>query len=567
MTGQVGQSTFFQLNSPFGERDPFHSPFLGNHFSIHSKVDEWEEELKDDKDREFLLEGIRKGFRITNAESKIVEAHGKNHKSALKHDMKGCVEKELKKQIAEGHYIKAKTKPAIISPLAAIPKDDGSVRIIHDASVPEGSSLNDYTEHHSVRYKTIQDACKLAKRGYFCAKVDLQGAYRSVGVHPDDYKATGVAWKFQGDEEETYLFDSRLCFGSKCGPSHFTRISNAITRIAHKHGYENILSYIDDFLLVFESKEKCNEALQFLLALLRRLGFNISWKKVVCPTQHVTFLGVDIDTRNCELSLGAKKLSELHDKLLAFKNRARASKKQLQSLAGSLNWACQVLRGGRFFLRRILDNIRHAVKPRHKIRLTKDFKADLSWWLCFLYDFNGRVYYRDLSDVHVHVDACKKACGMFWAGRWHYSVFKYDWPLIDAMHINYKEVCAVIESVRQWASEWAGRTVVIHTDSSVAKAIVNKGRSKHPYINALLRSMCWLSLKHGFEIRAIHIPGLLHSIPDSISRLTEKGQLEKLCTLLSRWHHNRSPSPLSGGSMSFKSWVCLYLQQLRWRRN
>lgn len=536
---------------------------------MHSKLEAWEEELKDDKDKVFLLDGLRNGFRITDAGSDFTNAHSQNHKSALNPAMKVQVESELKRQIAEGHYIKAKTKPAIISPLAAIPKDDGSIRLIHDASRPEGYALNDYTENHSVKYKTIKDACKLAKRGYFCAKIDLKNAYRKVGVHPDDYKATGIAWKFHDQEEETYLFDSRLCFGSKCGPSHFTRISNAVTRIAQRHGYESVLCYIDDFLLVFESRKKCNEALHFLLSLLRRLGFDISWKKVVCPTQTIQFLGIEIDTRECVLSLGEKKLSELHAKLLAFKNRARASKRQLQSLAGSLNWACQVLRGGKFFLRRILDNISHMVGPNHKIRLTNEFNADLSWWLCYLHDFNGKVYYRDLSDVHVHVDACKKACGLFYAGRWKYSVFKYDWPLVDSMHINYKEVCAVVDSVRQWAPEWSGRTVVIHTDSAVAKAVINKGRSKNSYINSLLRNMCWLSLKYAFDIRAIHVPGVINSIPDCISRLHEPGKLENLTALLSNWHHGRSLRPLSGASMSFKSWKFLCFQKLKqlWRKS
>ena len=47
--------------------------------------------------------------------------------------------------------------------------------------------------------------------------------------------------------------------------------------------------------------------------LVRKLGLRVSWKKVVSPTKHVTFLGVDIDTNDCVLSLGADKLM-LNDK-------------------------------------------------------------------------------------------------------------------------------------------------------------------------------------------------------------------------------------------------------------
>ena len=99
-------------------------------------------------------------------------------------------------------------KPAIISPLGAIPKDDGSVHLIHDGSLLEGFDMNEYTDHHSVRcqtlqdgslpegfamnkytdhlsvrYQILQDACRLAKPGYYCAKLDLQSAYRSVPIH------------------------------------------------------------------------------------------------------------------------------------------------------------------------------------------------------------------------------------------------------------------------------------------------------------------------------------------------------------------------------------------------
>ena len=92
----------------------------------------------------------------------------------------GLVEKELKTQIEQGNYAIASEKPAIISPLGATPKDDGSVRLIHDGSLPEGFAMNEYIDHHSVRYQTLQDACRLAKPGYYCAKLDLHSAYRSV---------------------------------------------------------------------------------------------------------------------------------------------------------------------------------------------------------------------------------------------------------------------------------------------------------------------------------------------------------------------------------------------------
>ena len=60
--------------------------------------------------------------------------------------------------------------------------------------------------------------------------------------------------------------------------------------------------------------------------LVRKLGLEVSWKNVVSPTKHVTFLDVDIDTNDCVLSLGADKLNMLHGKLKAFRHRQRATR-------------------------------------------------------------------------------------------------------------------------------------------------------------------------------------------------------------------------------------------------
>ena len=179
-----------QLNSPLEPQKPFTCECLGN---------------PDDPDKAFLLAGIQNGFRITNKGCKIAEAEAKNHKSATLHSRRTLVEKELKTQIEQVNYVIASKKPAIISPLGAIPKDDGSVRLIHDGSLPEGFSMNEYTDHHSVRYQTLLDACRLAEPGYYCAEQDIQSAYRSVPIHPDDYKATGLAWRFEGEDTHDFI--------------------------------------------------------------------------------------------------------------------------------------------------------------------------------------------------------------------------------------------------------------------------------------------------------------------------------------------------------------------------
>ena len=83
--------------------------------------------------------------------------------------------------------------------------------------------------------------------------------------------------------------------GSKLAPNIFHRLSQAVRRMMIRKGFSAIIAYIDDFWLVAPSFAECDAALQCLLVLLRKLGFQINWKKVVDPTQTLTFLGVEID--------------------------------------------------------------------------------------------------------------------------------------------------------------------------------------------------------------------------------------------------------------------------------
>ena len=121
-------------------------------------------------DKEFLLDGIHQGFRIIDKHSgsSIKPMHQQNHTSAYQH--RAQVEKELLDQIQIGHYIIANRKPAVVSTMAAIPKEDGSVRLIHDGSRPIGAAMNDYSQPDTVKFQTLQDACQLAKPFYYCAK-------------------------------------------------------------------------------------------------------------------------------------------------------------------------------------------------------------------------------------------------------------------------------------------------------------------------------------------------------------------------------------------------------------
>ena len=464
-------------------------------YSISNCAKVWEHELQDDSDRLYLMDGIKNGFKISdlhdNDYSRVKKVESDNHKSTKLH--KELIDKELCKQLNDGHYMITSKPPLVISPLGAIPKDDGTIRLIHDGSRPLGDAMNDYTTLHAVRYQTLEDAYTLAKPGYFLAKVDLKSAYRSVPIHPSDYCLTGLKWHFKNDSKPTYMYDARLPFGARNGCSIFHRLTQSVRRMMAKRGFPNIIVYLDNFLIISKSYSECLEAQHVLLGLLIKLGFLISWKKVLGPMCKLPFLGIMIDTTSCTLSLEEAKVSALKMKLTLFQEKKRASKRQLQSLAGSLNWACQAVRGGRFFLRRVIDVINRLKAPAHKARLGVSFQEDVNWWLRYLSVFNGVVFYR-VADIRytVHTDACDIGGGAFCGGDWCYMNWNVDLgQTYHRLHINYKEILSIFMAVHRWAPRWRNSDVVVLTDNVVAKAVINRGHCKSKLVMSLLRQLFW----------------------------------------------------------------------------
>ena len=117
------------------------------------------------------------------------------------------------------------------------------------------------------------------------------------------------------------------------------------------------------------------------------------------------FLGIEIDTKQM-----CKRLP--NEKMQALKLYKRTSKKQLQSLAGKLDWAAGVIYGGRVFLRRVLDAIHPLSAAHHKCVISPAIRLDIQWWTNFKSIFNGYSLILDaLPATSQSTDACDVGAG------------------------------------------------------------------------------------------------------------------------------------------------------------
>ena len=429
-------------------------------------------------------------------------------------------------EIAEGRYIVVQEPPLIVSALGAIPKPNGGVRLIHDCSRPPGCAVNDHAHITSrISYQTIKHATQLISQGDYLSKIDLKDAYRSVLINPNHYPCTGLKWKFKGDSEYTYMCDTRLPFGARLSVECFHRLSLALQRILLKKGIKTVV-YLDDILIVSETKEKCASDMSIAIATIRSLGFGISYHKVEGPSTALTFLGIQIDTADCTLKLPLDKAQAFKQLLHQFRTKRRASLKQLQRLAGKLQWATHVVRGGRIYLQRVLATMRKLAKPSHKVVLSSEFHADIDWWLHFMDRFNGKRFnFKHTFSHHIATDASLTGGGAILdhGADWNYLNWAVDMPQFARGHINEKETVAVTAAVHRWAPYLADSDVTVVTDNICTMAAINKGACHSQHVMMHIRSLFWLANMFNFTLRCTHVPGKDNILCDSLSRLDQRG--------------------------------------------
>ena len=247
-------------------------------------------------------------------------------------------------------------------------------RLIVDLSSPDGCSVNDSIDHHtcSLSYISVGDiAASILHygRGALMAKTDIKQAYRQLPVHPQDRHLLGMRW--QG----SLFADCSLPFGLRSAPLIFSAVADALEWIVRSRGFTSIFHYIDDFIVVGPTEsEVCELSLHTLTQTCDILGMPIAHEEMEGPATRLTVLGIELDTAAMEMRLPSEKLERLSTLLKYWRGRKAGSRKDLESLARMLQHACNVVRPGRTFLRRVYELLArtYSYKPHYLVRLNAE---------------------------------------------------------------------------------------------------------------------------------------------------------------------------------------------------
>ena len=172
-----------------------------------------------------------------------------------------------------------------ISPIFTRPKKDGEYRMILNLK-----ELNKYIKYYHFKLDTFETTLHLIKPNCFMASADLRHAYYSVPMAREVRKFLRFMWKGK-------IFEyCSLPNGIACAPRYFTKLLKPVFAKLRQMGHTNS-GYIDDSLLVSDTKEQCGVNVKDTVHVMEGVGFLIHQSKsVLIPTQDIGFLGNRINS-------------------------------------------------------------------------------------------------------------------------------------------------------------------------------------------------------------------------------------------------------------------------------
>jgi len=472
---------------------------------------------------QFFISGISQGFRIGFKQmTKPLKSAKRNLDCALDHP--DTVTQYLTDEIAQGRvagpFKKSSIPHAHISRFGVIPKSHqpNKWRLIIDLSHPTGHSINDGIPKDlcSLTYITVDTAIEHIQhlgKGTLLAKIDIKSAFRLLPVHPSDRHLLVMEW------DRKFYVDACLPFGLRSAPKLFNVLADLLSWILKNKQVTPILHYLDDFLLLGPPESPtCANNLSAIKAVCMELGIPLALEKVEGPLHCLTFLGITLDTIKMEARLPVEKLQRIRNLLSAWLCKRSATKREILSLVGLLQHATKVVKPGRSFVSRMYSEAAKLKCLSFYTRLSPGFHSDLRWWHLFIRHWNGVSFLAGLSypDTQIQTDASGNwGCGALFNGHWFQLQWSAEWTRIDIMA---KELVPIVLSCAIWGPLLTRKSLEFKCDNSSLVAAINKGSSKEPMVMHLLRCLWFFSAFFEINILASHIPGVLNTAADMLSR-------------------------------------------------
>ena len=397
-----------------------------------------------------------------------------------------------------------------ISNVFGRPKPNGDIRMIIDLS-----EVNEYVSKFHFKMDHLEVAADLLDFDMYMSSIDLKDAYYSIPIWENHKKFLTFQWKGR------YFQFNVLPFGLTSAPRIFTKILKPVFSKMREEGF-CVLGYIDDSLILGETREECTRATERLSQLLTELGFTINLEKsVLIPSKQITFLGYVLNSRNMTISPTEKKKQKA---LKLVKKLLGGSKFKIRYVASVIGLLVDLGKGVEYganhfrYLER--DKIR-ALKKSGPLRfegmmkLSPEAKEELSWWKVVILKSSKKIRVNSPQKTLI-TDASQEGWGAVLGGQSTGG----RWSLTEkSCHINVLEMKAVLFGLKSFCKNDFEEEILIKTDNTTAVSYINRmGGSRSDGCEAIAKEIWKFCESRELWLMASHIPGIDNEHADFMSR-------------------------------------------------
>ena len=273
-------------------------------------------------------------------------------------------------------------------------------------------------------------------------KGDVKSAFKLAPIHYKDLECLGILF-----EGEFYIYLTLpLC--SFISWTIFEDITTLIHWIFEQQTHKPFLHYLDDYFMFFKKLKGSWVAYTGMKAVASDIGLPLSPEKMVPPTQFHTFLSMGIDPIRMLTVMPQDKKSDILQLLLWVIAAKKVTAKDLQSLAGKLNFITKAVLQGRACT----------------YQLSKTSRMTCKCGLCFwkttevLHPFPALIPH---TSANIAL-GWGTWCGNKWIWRgWEQAFFLMHDPSIDILQLY-----AVVIVVFAWSDLMANKHVLVHSDNT-----------------------------------------------------------------------------------------------------
>jgi hypothetical protein len=416
-------------------------------------------------------------------------------------------------------------------------------RIFTDAT---SCGLNDSFSRWPFRYDGVDSAVRLMTPGCYMVCLDLRKYFNMLPWTREfsekwawfkDPRRDGGVWQFDGHPPGRRWWPHKdagkppwrryntCSFGTSPVPAWASTVSAVIAQILKASGVSGVTFYIDDFFLCCRTKAECAARQRQVEQVIRGLGLVVADEKTVEPTQQCEYLGLLLDSVAMEVTITEKRKRSLLAMIGGMLDRGHATRKSMHELQGKLSWVGMIVRGGRVFLRGIINAVTRTRRLRRnkvQIDIDDELEEDLRWWQARLLDMEAQGSRLWLTEADYTVLTTKSDAsghlgwGLVIGDTIHWS--KWSPPEVLDNDMVLKELTPILYMCETMGEQLRGKIVRVGMDNAGAVFDVLKGDTPTAKSRRLLKRIAHAQAEFNFDLLAVHVDREKNKLSDVLTR-------------------------------------------------